>query len=219
MKRKTRLLTVTAVASVLALAPQAAFASGGGSLFWNDATTFTAGNNGRQFRLAFDIDQTGAPAVNAINHANAFSYNCFNCRTTSIAFQIIVTRSNPVAINIDNAALAVSKRCIYCATLATAYEFVLEQNGPAQLSSSTRQQLQQIRDQLSDLRRSGLSGSGLQAAVDNLAGQVQAVLLATQQTPPNMALRAPQALAAPGNAAPAATPPAQVLVYRQSNSQ
>lgn len=227
MKRSKRMLTVGAISAAALLVPQAAFASGGSAYYWNNAWAETHRTWSQDFRVAFDLEQTGAGQVNAVNHSFASTHDCSFCSSTAIAFQVIVTRSSPVGLNVDNQAVAISLRCSNCATNATAYEFVLEEANPTRLPDWARDSLRNIQWRLYALRWSGLYGDALQAAIDELAGEVQGVLssvnppqsfapLANAKASPT----APSIAAAPLAAqAPVAAPSAQVLVYRQASAQ
>lgn len=214
MNTRKRLLIIGALTSTVALTPTMASAAGC-AFFFNSATAINI-FHGEQFRVSFKVNQTNSHSVKTVNHAYAKTSHCSQCNTAAIAFQIVVAPMNS-SLKVDNEAKAVEDHCINCSNLASAYDIVLEVPNP-HLSGDTLRALQQIKQRLECLRSSGLTGDALQAAIDELAGEAQSVLLLGVAQPAPVAAAKPAAtslaLAAP---VPASTP--RVLVYRQASSQ
>jgi putative peptide zinc metalloprotease protein len=133
------------------------------------------------FRFVFAVRRVMGDVVDQTNAAVAYS-SCENCQTVAIAFQVLLVYGDPSVVDPTNLALAINYECTLCDTLASAYQFVFGLAGPVRFTAEGQHQINDIRKQLSDLRKSGLTGAEIQQKTDALADQLRQVL-ATEVVP------------------------------------
>src|ERR671926_40608 len=71
-------------------------------------------------------------------------------RSTAVAVQVLITTSNPSVFVPQNTAVAVNGGCNGCGAFAYARQYVLQTDGPAHLSGEGRQEVEQLRQEISD---------------------------------------------------------------------
>jgi putative peptide zinc metalloprotease protein len=145
---------------------------GGGD---NSAIAVNTKDGSARFRLSFRIVRTNRDVVDNDNAAVAIA-SCTDCRTIAVAFQVVLVFSEPSTLTTDNLAIAMNIECTDCETLASAYQWVQGTDGTVHFSSEGQQALAEIRQALHDLVRSDLPLEELQAQLDQLADQLEAVL-------------------------------------------
>jgi putative peptide zinc metalloprotease protein len=128
-----------------------------------------------RFRLSFKIFRTTRDVVDQDNAAVAVA-SCTECTTMAVAFQVVLVFSEPSTLTTDNLALALNIECSECQTLASAYQWVLGTDGVARFTPEGNRAIARIRKALHDLVRSDLSIIEIQAELDRLAEQLEAVL-------------------------------------------
>ena len=168
---------VLLLAAGLALAaPAPAAAQGRGEVQQlGDAVAINTRDGSSIFRLAFHIVRTSHDVVDDTNVAIAFA-SCAECQTVAISIQAILIFSDPSVVTATNTALGVNYECDLCDTAALAYQWLFTTGGPAHFTAEGNRKIAEIRRKLQALRKSGLSGVELQAAVDALMDELEAVL-------------------------------------------
>ncbi len=122
-----------------------------------------------------ELHLTSRNDVRATNLAVATT-TCDDCRATAISFQVVVADRAPTSLDVGNLAYAGNDSCSRCDSVAVAYQFVLAYQSKVQLTSTGRQQLQDIDAALREVARSGMSVGEVQAAADGYAAQVLDIL-------------------------------------------
>jgi putative peptide zinc metalloprotease protein len=145
---------------------------GGGD---NTAIALNTRDGSTRFRLSFRIVRTNADVVDNDNAAVAIA-SCTDCRTIAVAFQVVLVFSEPSTLTTDNLAIAMNIECTDCETLASAYQWVLGTDGRVHFSPEGNRAIAGIRQALHDLVRSDLPIDELQAQLDQLADQLEAIL-------------------------------------------
>lgn len=155
-------------------APGAARAEEGGNQN-NYAIAVNTKDGSSLFKLAFKIRKVAGDVVDAENAAVAYS-SCTSCKTTAIAFEIVLVTGTPSTVTPNNVAIAVNDHCNLCTTFATAYQFVISTGGPVRFTQDGRRELAAVRKALHELKRQDLSPAELDRATRELAARVQKVL-------------------------------------------
>jgi putative peptide zinc metalloprotease protein len=170
-----RLVLLLAAGLALA-APAPAAAQGlGGVQRLGDAVAINTRDGSSIFRLAFHIVRTSQDVVDDTNVAVAFA-SCAECQTVAISIQAILIFSDPSVVTATNTATGVNYQCYLCDTAALAYQWLFTTGGPVHFTAEGNRKIAEIRRKLQALRDSGLSGAELQAAVDALMADLEAVL-------------------------------------------
>jgi putative peptide zinc metalloprotease protein len=170
-----RLVLLLAAGLALA-APAPAAAQGLGEVQrLGDAVAINTRDGSSIFRLAFHIVRTSQDVVDDTNVAVAFA-SCAECQTVAISIQAILIFSDPSVVTATNTATGVNYQCYLCDTAALAYQWLFTTGGPVHFTAEGNRKIAEIRRKLQALRDSGLSGAELQAAVDALMADLEAVL-------------------------------------------
>jgi putative peptide zinc metalloprotease protein len=127
------------------------------------------------FRLAFAIKRAAGDVVDNSNAAVAFA-SCTDCQTIAISIQIVFVTGDPEVVTPENIALAYNVLCTLCDTLASAYQWVLSTDGQVHFTAEGNQAIAEIRRELRELGKSGLTGPEIQARVDELMRRLAQVL-------------------------------------------
>ena len=145
---------VVALAIFVALAiPVTASASTRTATYVNLANATSFRNGRTDFTLKFQLRQSSASTVNAINRAVALTSGCHDCGSTAIAFQVLaITNENLATLNANNSADATSFACIRCSTLAEAYQIIIASDSPPRLTDEQKRGLAQVQAGLEALR-------------------------------------------------------------------
>jgi hypothetical protein len=126
--------------------------------------------------VAWQLDQSSAPELNAVNHVNTVTATCIDCNAYGIAFQVVyVSKQQLTALNASNTTYSRSDNCVRCNTLAVAYQFIVAGSSPG-LCSAQVTALNQVGEALGDLRTSGDTPGQLVTATGTLAGQIESIL-------------------------------------------
>ena len=168
-----RLVLTFLLALVALAAPGIAHAEDSGQD--NAAIAVNTKDGSSLFKLAFKIRRVAGDAVTATNAAVSYA-SCTSCRTTAIAFEIVLVTGNPSTVTPTNVAIAVNYECTLCQTFATAFQFVVSTGGPVRFTAEARQELAAIRKELRELKRADLDPAELDARTQALADRVKAVL-------------------------------------------
>jgi hypothetical protein len=178
MKRKYLLAVVAVLGLTLGTAQGA-----GASASWNGAFAFSGPWDKKGFDLAFDIPIDSGPYVHLENRAYAFAGYCNGCRSVAIAVQIDLIEGDLRQLDLVNIGRAETRRCVQCTTVTAVHQFVVIGNADhVWITSSGRQQLRAIKQQLAQLRRSSAPGDEITAQIDDLMGQIVNVLVAEVRT-------------------------------------
>jgi hypothetical protein len=169
---------VVALAIFVALAiPVTASASTLAATYVNLANATSFRNGRADFTLKFQLGQSSASTVNAINRAVALTSTCHDCGSAAIAFQVLaITKANLATLNADNSADATSFACIRCSTLAEAYQIIIASDSTPLLTAEQRRGLAQVQAELEALRKYGLDTDQIQTRSDELANQAVSIL-------------------------------------------
>lgn len=148
----------------------------------NVAVAINTRDNSSVFKFLFKIIRTNKQTVEQQNAAIAYA-SCKSCQTVAAAYQIIlITNPDVKQVAPANVAIAINQNCTDCQTLASAYQYVLTTGGPVRFTPEGNRRLAQIRKEIQQLRKSGLSIQEIQA---RLAGYDKEIsnILATQLVP------------------------------------
>jgi putative peptide zinc metalloprotease protein len=129
------------------------------------------------YRVSLKIQRAPGDVVDEANAAVAVA-SCDACQTVAVAIQALLVLDDPSVVTPENLALAYNLECSFCQTLASAYQYVLFTDGRVHLTADGNRAVASIRHELHELRHAGLTILELQAQVDELATQLQEVLLA-----------------------------------------
>jgi putative peptide zinc metalloprotease protein len=129
------------------------------------------------FRLAFMIIRNSGDVVDNTNAAVAWS-SCEGCTTIAASFQVVLVTGDPSVASPENYAIAINFECTDCQTLASAYQFVQSTDGQVVFTPEGRQEIADIREELSQLMRNAESMTifEIQAELDALAQRLAQVL-------------------------------------------
>ena len=141
----------------------------------NAAVAINTKDGASLFKLAFDIRRVAGDVVDSQNVAVAYS-QCERCRTVAIAIQVVLVSSSPSVVTPQNIAVAVNENCTLCETFASAYQFVIGTGGPVRFTRDGRHELNDIRKDLRELRKSELSPAELDAEVQAIVDRLRTVL-------------------------------------------
>ena len=88
-------------------------------------------------------------SVTSANVAIAINANCVGCHSSAVAVQILIVRGSPSYFAPGNAAGAANGGCDSCGAYAYARQHWIQTSSNAHLSGAVRQQIAQIRQQIS----------------------------------------------------------------------
>jgi putative peptide zinc metalloprotease protein len=163
---KRLLITFAALAAAVGLAavrPDAALAEGGDTA----AVAVNTKDGSSIFKLAFAIKRVAGDVVDTSNAAVAFA-SCSNCQTVAISIQVVLITGDPSVVTPQNLAIAINQNCTACQTLASAFQFVLTTDGEVHFTPEGNKAIAEIRHELRELRKSGLTIVQIQARVEEL---------------------------------------------------
>jgi putative peptide zinc metalloprotease protein len=170
-------LVLLLLALVAAFGPGQAFAdSGSGGA--NSAIAINTKDGSNLFDLAFAIRHVMGDSVEQENAAVAYA-SCTSCQTTAIAIEIVLVEGDPTTVSPTNLSLAVNESCNLCDTFASAYQFVISTGGPVHFTEDGLRELHQIRKEIDDWGKQGLSNEQIRALLPDVIDRIKQVL-ATQ---------------------------------------
>jgi hypothetical protein len=94
----------------------------------------------------------------------------------AISIDVVLASGDATTVTPVNEAIAINEDCSSCDTLAAAYQFVYALDTKLKFTADGEQQLAAIRQQLEQLRNSGLTVDQISADVQTLMGQLSDVL-------------------------------------------
>ncbi len=133
------------------------------------------------FDIAFEVRRVSSGVVDQTNAAVAYA-NCESCQTVAIAIQIVLVSGTTDTITPTNVAIAINESCATCQTLALAYQFVFGTGDVLEFTKEGRKMLRDIRKELRQLGKSGLTVDEIRARAEELRLRIQN-LIATQLVP------------------------------------
>lgn len=172
ISKRSLVLFLTAATLLAGPAALAQEVGGGGD---NVAIAINTKDGSSEFKLSFRIVRTNSDTLDNGNAAVAFA-SCEGCETLAVAFQVVLSFTDPSVVTPTNLAIAMNFQCTSCQTLASAYQFVLGTDGNVHFSAEGNQAIAEIRRALRDVLRSDLSIAEIQAQLDKLAGDLRTVL-------------------------------------------
>ena len=137
------------------------------------------------------LDQINGPNAAPKNEALAWG-TCTNCQTLAVALEInLIKRANNVQPS--NVAVALNYKCTNCQTHAIAYQYNITVEDPSLIPDNVKKLVQQMNDEIKDIKASGVSYQQALDAVRNVVGQFSELGQylttsqdhATDQTSPN----------------------------------
>jgi Fe-S cluster biogenesis protein NfuA len=146
MPVRRRILTVVFAALLaLAIAVLPASAVGGNNVVIVDNTT----NGGKLVDSSTQVIPVPMDTVTSGNVAIAINSDCVGCHSTAVAVQILIVRGTPSYFTPGNAAAAANGACDSCGAYAYARQHWIQTSSDAHLSSTARQQIAQLREEIS----------------------------------------------------------------------
>jgi hypothetical protein len=146
MPIRRRILTfVFAAILALAIAVMPASAGGGNNIVIVDNET--AGQT--LVDSSTQVIPVPADTVTSSNIAIAINANCVGCHSTAVAVQILIVRGSPSNFSPGNAAAAANGGCDSCGAYAYARQHWIQTSSNAHLSGAARQQIAELRQQIS----------------------------------------------------------------------
>lgn len=141
----------------------------------------TTADNPLLVRSGLQVSQVGGGTVTSANIATALATDCTGCHSTAVAVQVVFVTGSPQYYTPANAASAVNGGCTGCGSFAYAWQYVVQTNGPVLLTPFARQQLQTLRQEISDTASSVVPDSlendlDLQARLDELTSQLKSLI-------------------------------------------
>ena len=176
------------LALVVAVMPAAA---GGGN---NVVIVENSTNGGTMVDASTQVIPVPMDSVTSSNVAIAVNTNCVGCHSSAVAVQILIVRGSPSYFAPGNAAAAANGGCDSCGAYAYARQHWIQTSSNAHLSGAVRQQIAQIREQISTTAASILPSDAasdptlardheLDAKLDALTAQlIQVVTAGLQQS-------------------------------------
>ena len=173
--RRRLVLLLLALAAVFGPGQALADSGSGGA---NSAIAINTKDNSSLFDFAFAIRHVRGDTVEQENAAVAYA-SCNSCQTTAIAIEIVLVEGDPSTVSPTNLALAENVSCTLCDTFATAYQFVIGTNGPVHFTVEGLKELHEIRKEIDDWGKQGLSNEQIRALLPGVLDRLK-TLLATQ---------------------------------------
>jgi Fe-S cluster biogenesis protein NfuA len=179
------LTLVFAAILALAIAVVPASAGGGNNVVIVENTT----NGGTLVDTSTQVIPVPMDTVTSGNVAIAVNANCVGCHSTAVAVQILIVRGTPSYFGPQNAAAAANGGCDSCGAYAYARQHWIQTSSNAHLSGAVRQQIAQLRQEISTAAASILPSDGatdpslsrsheLDAKLDALSNQLIQVVTA-----------------------------------------
>lgn len=142
----------------------------------NTATAVIEQDAGRAFDFAWAIDRVKRGRdVDHTNMARAFA-RCTGCRSTAIAFQIVLVSGRPGRLVPRNVAAAVNDGCVECVTYAGARQFVRVTSEPVRFTEEGSAELADVRRDLRAIESQDLTLDEQVAVVEAQEARVNRVL-------------------------------------------
>lgn len=160
------------------------------------------------YAIRLKITQTNDDVVDPVNAAVAVA-SCSDCTTVAIALEGVLVYGDPTVFAPENLALAINTDCSNCQTLATAYQNVIQNDTRVRITGKGRREIAAIRQDLQQLRHSGLDIFAVQQRVDEAAGRFLEVLrteVVPVGKPSSTAPLTPSASPSSGDSGGSATP-------------
>ncbi|MBE2314909.1 hypothetical protein DVA67_002905 [Solirubrobacter sp. CPCC 204708] len=132
----------------------------------NTATATIETDGGRDFDFAWSLDRQRGGVVEHRNVAQAGA-RCSDCRSTAIAFQIVIVEGQPEKFAPVNQAVAVNDQCTRCVVYAGARQLVRVVDKPVRFTAKGLLTLASVRHELRKLEDQDLT-------VDQLADALEA---------------------------------------------
>jgi Fe-S cluster biogenesis protein NfuA len=146
MPIRRRILTfVFAAVLALAIAVMPANAGGGNNVVIVENSTAGA----TLVDSSTQVIPVPMDSVTSGNVAIAINSDCVGCHSTAVAVQILIVRGSPSNFAPGNAAAAVNGACDSCGAYAYARQHWIQTSSNAHLSGAVRQQIAQIREEIS----------------------------------------------------------------------
>jgi predicted nucleic acid-binding Zn-ribbon protein len=181
--RRKWIATVAIASMAVALTtPSPASARNASSTHVSGAFALSAKNNKVDTQFRFKVEESRASVVTAVNGAYGTTAGCINCGAGAVSFQIVHAQNpNTAVVNARNEAKAYSHKCVECSNLAAAYQFVVVDPSGNPLTQHERHALRELESTLKALRDNGTPPADLAGAIDEIAGEVVAVLQGQSQ--------------------------------------
>lgn len=160
--------------------------SGHPLMMWSDGVTsnvsdvFNAGQGHLKARTRMALVSTKDGVVSATNRAVAES-QCSNCRTVSVAVEVVLASERPSSLDFANTAFALNTGCQHCEALAMAYQLAVVAPG-IRLSDRGVAELRDINARLGDVVVADESLDAVADAVKALVAEAVSVLNAELTT-------------------------------------
>ena len=157
MPIRRRILTLL-FAAILALAIAVLPASAGGG---NNVVIVDNETNGQTLvDSSTQVIPVPMDTVTSGNVAIAVNANCVGCHSTAVAVQILIVRGSPSYFAPENGAGAANGSCDTCGAYAYARQHWIQTSSDAHLSGAVRQQIAQLRQEISNAAASILPSDG-----------------------------------------------------------
>jgi hypothetical protein len=157
MPIRRRILTLL-FAAILALAIAVLPASAGGG---NNVVIVDNETNGQTLvDVSTQVIPVPTDTVTSGNVAVAINANCVGCHSTAVAIQILIVRGSPSYFAPENGAGAANGSCDTCGAYAYARQHWIQTSSDAHLSGAVRQQIAQLRQEISNAAASILPSDG-----------------------------------------------------------
>ncbi|HET7279583.1 MAG TPA: hypothetical protein VFJ22_16005 [Dermatophilaceae bacterium] len=154
--------------------------SGHPLMMWSDGVTsnvsdvFNGGQGHLKARTRMALVSTKDGVVSATNRAVAES-QCSNCRTASVAVEVVLASERPSSLDFANTAFALNTGCQHCEALAMAYQLAVVAPG-IRLSDRGVAELRDINGRLGDVVVADESLDAVADAVKALVAEAVSVL-------------------------------------------
>jgi hypothetical protein len=121
------------------------------------------------------VTEEASSTVDNENFAYARA-SCHYCRTVAVAVQVLVLETPSSDFQPTNAAIALNESCSYCSTFAYANQVVLSPLKPVWIDGDSRDQADNIREQIARVTRSTKPFDQMSAELDSLTQQLVTVI-------------------------------------------
>jgi hypothetical protein len=126
----------------------------------NAAVAINERDDAYVWRQAFKITRSNGDDVLESNGAAAIS-RCERCRTSAVAFQVLIATGTASTVAPDNVAIAFNEGCLSCATYAGAFQLIVTPRTPVHFTEAGNAEIDRIRERLQTLVRSASFGPSL----------------------------------------------------------
>jgi hypothetical protein len=146
--------------------------------FVNQAKAVTRTNGRTAFAMKFQLRQSSASTLNAVNSAVALATECQDCSAIAIGVQIIyVTKQNLSNLNESNISGAENTDCaLQCFAMAEAYQIVFAAGAIQPLTHEQLRDLARVKVGFAALRHSVLSPDQIQSQSSALVSEIVSIL-------------------------------------------